>query len=895
MIRQRHHPRDLLASRRRTRRPAPGTTPWRARGRFARVAVLLLLLLLLGGLTQGALGPPAVATTPATDRSGSLSALRNKVSVQIESVSPTTLTPTGTLVVQGRVTNDGADPINGVFVRLLYRYKPLETRAELQKWASGDPNLTNTVNEPNPKTTRVVFPEPVSGHSSRPFRFSVEAKELNLPVLTSVFGTRGLMVDAFARRPSRGTEQIAAAYTFLVWNPRPAQRYTKLTVLAPITFAQAQPDASEPTDALISSMASGGRLNRLISTVRNSGIDWAIDPSLFEAAQQAQAPTGNPAPFTPSSASPSLVPRTVTPRTVTPRTVTPRTTSGSDGPTADTGSPARTLALPTTGNSTENGIGPSDLAAPHTTTTTTGATGIIPEVRATAAKAWLDAVTGTAATNRPLVLPFADPDLTALAHNDGGGLLDLARKQADSTARQVLGPDLKSSIAWPVGGQADISTANMLTEPTWQGIVLSDSAQPPATTQQTTTSGRSAVPRAGTPLASLLSDSTLSGLLGDLGTPQTTQAQAALIQQRLLAELATITVERPDEARHLLVTAPRDWDPNPAVVSRVLTEVSRAPWAQLQSVDSLLSDHPSPVRQTELQYPSRARSAELPEPTVRAVIDSQASVEEFAPVLTKPQELLPGLQRQAVSLVGAAWRGHSLAELAAARAPWQARVRRVLNSVTVLSGDANLLSHSGRLPITVHNDLDQPVHVQLLVKPRSLLLRLGNRKPFAIGPHGNHTVVIPFRAAGNGKVQVEATLWSSPPGPEPVFRAPFEVRVHSNWESTGLIVAGTLLGVLVLFGLARSIRRGRTPLPPESAPDPDELMARRESRQRTSSILGRLFGEDDQTPPGPGPGEGPDPTVRNNPSGGDEPTGGGGPAGATATDPADDQPVRRTP
>jgi hypothetical protein len=769
------------------------------------------------------------------------------VSVKIESVSPTTLTPTGTLVVQGQVTNNGTDPITDVFIRLLYRYKPLENRADLQKWTTGEPGLTSTAIEPNPKTTRIVLPGSIPGHAGMPFRFSIKAKELNLPVLTSVFGARGLMVDAFAKLAGRNTERMAAAYTFLVWNPRPAQRYTKLTVLAPITSAQAQPDACEPTAALVSAMASGGRLDRLVGTVRDSGISWAIDPALLEAARRAQAPTGTPAPSSPSSTSSFPAPKT---------TASPATASPTNTLQTTTGSTKLTAAAGPSANDNPGG---------------SGAPGSTPQTHATAAKTWLTTVTGTATANRPLVLPFADPDLASLAHNGGSDLLGLARTQAEQTAKQVLGPGPRSSIAWPVGERADTSTVNMLAGKKWEGIVLSEASQPPVAPQRITPSGRSVVPRAGAPLSGLLSDGTLSGLLGDLGALRTTGSQATLIQQRLLAELATITVERPDDARHLLVTAPRDWNPNPAVVSRVLGEVSRAPWVQLQPAAALLADQPSPVDRGGLQYPAKARTAELPARAVNAVVSTEASVEEFAPVLTRPQALLPTLQRQAVSLVSAAWRGHDPAELAVARAPWQARVRQVLGSVTVLSGDANLLSHSGRLPITVHNELDQPVRVQLLVKPRSGLLRLGNRKPFVIGPHGNHTVVIPFRAAGNGRVQVEATLWSSPPGPEPVFQAPFEVRVHSNWESTGLVIAGTLLGVLVFLGLARSIRRGRTPLPPESAPDPDELLAHRESGQRTPSVLGQLLGTGDRAPPGPGP------------------------TGATAKDPADEQPVRRTP
>jgi hypothetical protein len=835
-------------------------------------ALMLLGLLLTSQTVLTGAGPASAAISGATTVSGATATSKaaatfgalpravpisttDLVQVEIDLVSPTALTPTTTLRVHGTVTNTGTSPLTGMFVRLLYRYEALTTRAQLQRWANGAMVGTETPNEP--EDGRQIFTAPLPAQGTMPFELTVPASALGLIRTAQAFGTRGLMVDVNADLPGSGLQRVGASYTFVVWDPVPTRQPTRLTVLAPVTSTLPQGDASEPSTAALTSMTPRGRLGRLVSTIQGSGISWAVDPALSVAAQRAQDPDR-----TPDTAS-SNAPADQDPADQDPAGTSPpgRAETGGAARASIPGDVSPTSATPTTASlpaATPTAVSP-PTATPTTasptggpTTSSAGPDETFPSDALTgAAAAWLDSLTWTAATNPPLVLPFGDPDLAALAHNGAAELLALARQQGDAVARQVLGAGARSSVAWPADGRADAATVAMLAGSSWQGIVLTASSQPPASPQKATPPGRSTVTRPGAALAGILADDELSRLLAQLGTAGINRSQATLIQQRLLAELATITGEHPAQSRPLLVTAPRTWDPDPAMVEPVLRVLRNVSWVRVQSVDALLAERPSSVpRSPRLQYPRQARAAELPKDTVDWVMGQMRSLDAIRPVLTAPQLIVPELQQRAVSLTGLAWRRHDGPQLDRARKPLQGRVTALHNGVTVLPGsDVNMVSHSGSLTMTVQNRLNQPVRVLLVLKPRSGLLQVGNRKAFTVGTRGNHTAVIPLRAVGNGEVLVDAALWTSPKGDEPIHQAqPLLIRIHSNWETIGLAIAGGVLGLLVLLGLVRSIRRGRNPLPPESAPDPEEVLVRRESGRHLSARFRRVRKQVDTSP-----------------------------------------------
>jgi hypothetical protein len=791
---------------------------------LVRPAVAALLGgLLLAGTASSALAPPARAATATVS-----------ARVDLDAFSSTVMTPETGLTVQGRITNTGTATMTKLWVELYSRWSPLLTRSDLQRWAAGDAGLTGSANLR--RQDPVTLAKPLAPGASTPFTIRITAPDLQL-TSTSQFGSRGLYVDALAETLTAPFQRAGVVYTFMVWNPgRTGVQPTRLTVLAPVTSTLPQSDASAPQPELLSSMADTGRLGRLLSTVRDGNLSWAVDPALLAAAKRAQPAATTTGPSGSPTSSGSATDSSDGPTT----TGAPSTGAGGTAGTSTAGT-SRTGTSTAGSQSGSSGETAGATGSPSVSPSGTGSTSPSAQL-ATTAEAWLSAATALSAGDRPFALPFGDPDLAAIAHADAGRLLALARSQSDSTTRQVLGYALRSDVAWPADGRADVETARLLSS-SWQGIVLAGSSLPPAQQQSSTPTGRGTVTQGGSPLPAALYDETLSTLIGQLGSPQTATAL-----QRLVAELATLSAERPDVSRQVLAVAPRGWDPDPATAGPAFSVLKQVPWVHLQSLDTLLSQPPSQVRRSGLQYPRRARAAELPADHLRIVAGTEHSLEQFQPALSHPELVVPQLQRYAVSLAGLAWRGHT-PELAAARAPLTSGVAKLYNGVVVVAASSlTMLSHSGRFNLTVQNRLDQQVQVQLVLRPKSGRLLVGKHDAFTVPANGHRTVPVSLRAVANGDVVVDAAVWTSPPGDQPISQPQqIVVRVHSNWENLGLSVAGIVLGLLVLLGLFRGIRRGRTPMPPESAPDADEEVVRRESGRRWA-----FGGQDRSADAGPG-------------------------------------------
>ncbi len=83
-----------------------------------------------------------------------------------------------------------------------------------------------------------------------------------------------------------------------------------------------------------------------------------------------------------------------------------------------------------------------------------------------------------------------------------------------------------------------------------------------------------------------------------------------LAEQRLLAELAMITAEAPNDSRTILLAPPRRWNPAAGYADALAADVSRIPW--LTEVDALqAAGSTEPVDRGPLAYPADARRHEI--------------------------------------------------------------------------------------------------------------------------------------------------------------------------------------------------------------------------------------------------------------------------------------------
>jgi hypothetical protein len=734
-----------------------------------------LLLLVATVLCFAALPISASSAAPVTGTAAQ---------VTLDSITPATVTPSDTVRVTGRIVNTGSTTLSGVRVSLLSQQAPLTTRSQVTTWME---TPSAAVDAPERAATTVTGTIPPQ--QSATFTLTVPATDLDLTATERSFGARGAGIEVSAgSRDDRIS--LAVQRTFLVWTPDVSYSPTNLTVLTPVTSTVPQADAAFPETDLLETMDAGGRLDDLLRAAADPAITWMLDPSLVTAAQEAA--TGTPSEKT---------------------TSTTAAVSGTGGATnGDTDD-----ASATTGTT-------EDTSSPTTSVPS-------PSTGADATSRWLNLLVEGLAGREAVALPFGDCDVTTLAHTGTVDLMTLAEELSGTAIEPVLGQRLRTDVTLPADGLVDQDTLAMLSDTGSTSVVLSADAQPLTEDLTYTPSGRSTVPVTERPaLRGLLYDPALSAEFAATGSDS-----AAVATQQLMADLATLAAEHPNDSRSVLAVTPRDWTPDPTgVLSATEALHSASSWLRLTPLSSLESAAVPAVTRAEPQYPNAARAAELPFTAVAPVVTTLDELDRFAPALTEPEPVITPMNRTAALLTSVRWRGEPEKQ-AEARNGFATQVQTLYDRVTILpSGPKILVSRSlSPMLVTLENQLDQPVHVILQLRPRTGRLQVPHTVGVTLDAHRRQTVRVQVRAVANGDVQVEAILLTTE---KQVLGTadPITVRVHSDWENRALAVSGGFLLILVVVGLIRGVRNGRVRVPLEEVPDADEEVVRRESQPKAA-------------------------------------------------------------
>ena len=440
---------------------------------------------------------------------------------------------------------------------------------------------------------------------------------------------------------------------------------------------------------------------------------------------------------------------------------------------------------------------------------------------------WLDRLRTVTAGRAVLPLPFGDPDVVALDRHGPRG--DLVR--SSETGGAVLAELLPltspvSDIAWPGDGYVNRPTLAALRRTGSTAVVLDGRAVPPELDLSYTPGGRADVVTASGGVAALLADPTLADLLRRPGR------DPLLAAQRFLAETAMITSELPSTGteRSILVMPPRRWDPDQVFLDRLVAVAGRAPWTAATPLRSLAESSPPEVDRQPLSYPRAERSSELPRDYLRALETMHGSIALLTAVLADPEatDLVRDLQRSVLLLESTWWRGRETS-----RANRLDREKLTLEdsrgAVRVQPGNFTFSSRSGTIPVTIANELTQPVQVQLRLDPQTPRLRIEPVEPLTIGPGSKLQVPVPASAVAGGSVIVDAqlrTLGGAPYG-QPV---PLRITV-TQYGTVALYITGVAAAVLFLAAGVRVLRRilaarragSSTAGADESQPDSDEL------------------------------------------------------------------------
>ncbi|GEA87307.1 DUF6049 family protein [Cellulomonas cellasea] len=665
------------------------------------------------------------------------------VAVDVTAVTPQVLAPGQDLRVTVTVRNDGDTELaNPSAVLRLSRTRP-GTSAELDAWVDAEARASagSAVGRPAP------LGAPLAPGASAEVAFDVPAASVGLLDTPDAWGPRGLAVELVDGRRRVGIER-----TFLLWLPDSEDLpHTRLSVLVPLVASAPGGGTASATSAQVPA-----------PTATEGGEEAATDEPTPE-------PTEEPAPDEP---------------------VQPEDTALE----AQTGPEGRLRAL---------------LTASGASTGVSWALDPALVARASDAgpqsAAWLEELRTTAEGRDVLALPWADPDLAALAHADRPDLLTAAL--ASSSAARPLVSEGVTPVQWAADDVPDLRTAALAAGTDVPSLVVGPGALTPERTTSTTAGPVTTVTTDAGPVAALVPDPTLSALLTDPARLQP-GATAATLAQRLLAETAVVAHEERETVPHVLATVPRDWTPDTALVTAALDALDAAPWVRLAPASDLLDAAPDTSDREPLPDVSRA-PGELSAATVNALGDARNAAVAFAAVLEDPDAHLEGLDREVLRPLSVAWRADDEGRRDVVRTALADATARRSGLSVVLSDRFRMISSTSQIHLALRSTLDQRATVRIEMRPRKACLEVGDAPTATVEPGAEQTVVVEVSASANCDVLVDVFALA-PDGTSVATAGRFDAHVSPTIENVGTAVVGALLALALLVGIVKTVRRGQT-------------------------------------------------------------------------------------
>ena len=275
-----------------------------------------------------------------------------------------------------------------------------------------------------------------------------------------------------------------------------------------------------------------------------------------------------------------------------------------------------------------------------------------------------------------------------------------------------------------------------------------------------------------------------SGAYGDDGAGQ--DFSALQLRQWALAQSAVLTRQRPFSSRLFVAALPRDYAADSAQ-SQILEALSQARWLNFPSLSQA--------------RPDNRTTSTVSDPTT----SNRQGAQALALTVPEPQKLQHSFAALALAHNCTTCLGLSRTLRGQLPNPAQA----VLSLVSAEPASTiNLLDSQAKIPISVSNQLNQPISVRLVLEPGDLRLQIEDSPVLRIPARSISPARIAVRAVGSGNLTVRVSLQNLEGQPLGEVHQ-IKVRVRAEWESTGTWIISGLLAAVFVFGLVRRIRRGR--------------------------------------------------------------------------------------
>ncbi|SEG44109.1 hypothetical protein SAMN05216223_105196 [Actinacidiphila yanglinensis] len=422
------------------------------------------------------------------------------------------------------------------------------------------------------------------------------------------------------------------------------------------------------------------------------------------------------------------------------------------------------------------------------------------------AEQWLNSLKSAVSGNQVVALPFGDPDIASIAHNAKGlssdvSLVKTGAALGKTTVDLILGVQSTTGVAWPADGAVDSSVVSVArASGANQIITRNDSLKEHAALDYTPTSARPI----GDGTTAVNTDATLSTAFdGDMSKPQ----GANLAVQSYLAQTLLITLQAPDTQRTIVVAPQRTPTVSQAkAMARAISAADASQWVEPVDYGTAAKAKADPLANRKVpsssSYPKSLRKQELPADALQQLHQVQLSLNDFVVILTIKDRVTVPFRNAMLRATSTGWRGDDSGEKAY-RNSIGTYLTDLIEAVHILpKSDLTLSGRSGTIPVTVKNELGQPITGLMLRLSSNSNIRLKIKNPEQqIAIDGGHTRTLKFQttAAANGPAQISAQLYTQS-GAVYGSTVAFKVQLTNVTDLVMLIIAAGLL-LLVLAGV----------------------------------------------------------------------------------------------
>jgi cell division septation protein DedD len=745
---------------------------------------------LFAPIAEGARKPSPTPTPSAT----SVAVAQHRIAITLGSLEPKVVRPHDVVTITGTIVNTSGAPLTSVSVTLRGSSRRINTRYDLARNADPALILGSTI-----LNTRQTIGALAPGESAT-WRISVPVERLELPSSTEDFGAYPIAIDA--RSTIDDAVLTSRLPTSLMWMPEGAQFVpTQISWLMPLVGGVHRGNGNVfLDDQLASDLATSGRLERLVelATAARVPITYFIDPALIDDATvmsgvtPAAATVGEVSPNASATAKPSTAKPTTTKSpaaksTAKPSSAKPSATKAEPSATAPPAVvPYRVLTDPRgSSQAARNGVG-SD-----------------------AATGWLAALHSLIAAPAASVvgLPYGDPDVVAVERAGLDKEIAIARSTGQSTLTADLGVGSLPDVSWPVDGVLNESTLEALASDLVDTVVLDD-RELPARDVNAVTGARANLQTAAGTVKAVLTDSAVSSLLN---SPAATPGGTRVTEQRFLAETMLITGQRPGTGSSVVVAPPRSWDPADGFAATLIADSAAVPWLKGAGLAQVAAQPSDSVPRSSLVYPDAARAAEIPGSDLAPIAALRGDLAAFSAILgsSTTETFINTLSIAILRAESSTLRG---------RPEISQRIRQDVQTFLDLQtarvyiikpGLITLTSRKQKIPITVVNNLPDPVTVQIRVSAvNSARLTVTPQEPFTVpGNQSRREVLVEVEATTGGRFDVTAQLWTPETTPRPYGAAVPFILNSTAYGAVALAIAAGAAGLVFLLSAVRLIRR----------------------------------------------------------------------------------------